>query len=325
MLIQITKMKNKGVQGLLDQVFGFLKRRTDFFIEAEPGANMGFPPDAAKNMTAQFFQKYQQIHFAQNPQVEGLKERWEDYYKKHHEMEEQKIKLEKEAKEKKESQPEEEAKVVEVTSESPASKTPDNPVKEVKKTEINQKMVDISTYNGDTTDDYKWSQSHNEVEVQVDLPPGTKAKQLNIVMRPKNLKIQIKGEDKPLVDGELDNKIKPDDSFWTIEDGQRLILTFVKATETIWKTVILGDKEIDTKKVDNSKNLSDFDEETQGHLRKVLYEQNRKNRGLPTTEEEKQAELMKKVWNADNSPFKGQPYDPSMMTGGQPQIPFQNS
>ena len=55
MLIQITKMKNKGVQGLLDQVFGFLKRRTDFFIEAEPGANMGFPPDAAKNMTAQFF------------------------------------------------------------------------------------------------------------------------------------------------------------------------------------------------------------------------------------------------------------------------------
>jgi len=49
-------------------------------------------------------------------------------------------------------------------------------------------------------------------------------------------------------------------------------LTLVKAGEAIWKTVISGDKEIDTKKVDNSKNLTDFDEETQGHLRKVLYE-----------------------------------------------------
>jgi len=39
-------------------------------------------------------------------------------------------------------------------------------------------------------------------------------------------------------------------------------LTLTKAGEAIWKTVIVGDVEIDTKKVDNSKNLKDFDEET---------------------------------------------------------------
>ncbi len=52
--------------------------------------------------------------------------------------------------------------------------------------------------------------------------------------------------------------------------------------------MLVGDAEIDTKKVDNSKSLSEFDNETQGHLRKVLYEQERKKMGLPTTEEEQQ-------------------------------------
>jgi len=55
-----------------------------------------------------------------------------------------------------------------------------------------------------------------------------------------------------------------------------LNINFEKANESIWKTVILGDAEIDTKKVDNSKKIDEFDYETQGHLRKVLYEQERK-------------------------------------------------
>ena len=40
----------------------------------------------------------------------------------------------------------------------------------------------------------------------------------------------------------------------------------------IWKTVIIGDSEIDPKTVDNTKNMDEFDLETQGHLQKVLYE-----------------------------------------------------
>jgi len=33
--------------------------------------------------------------------------------------------------------------------------------------------------------------------------------------------------------------------------------------------------------------------------------------GLPTTDEEKQMELLQQAWNSENSPFKGQPFDPS--------------
>lgn len=98
----------------------------------------------------------------------------------------------------------------------------------------------------------------------------------------------MKGQTTPIVDGELCEKVLVEDSFWSIEDNQYLNLNFEKATEVIWKTVIVGDVEIDTTKVDNSKKIDEFDDETQGHLRKVLYEQERKRMGLPTTEEEQQ-------------------------------------
>lgn len=70
----------------------------------------------------------------------------------------------------------------------------------------------------------------------------------------------------PLIDGELAEKVKTDDSFWSVEDGHFLNINFEKAYEAIWKCVILGDEEIDTKKVDNSKKIEEFDLETQGHL-----------------------------------------------------------
>lgn len=94
------------------------------------------------------------------------------------------------------------------------------------------------------------------------------------------------------MEGELCEKVKVDDSFWSVEDDEFLNINFEKNSEVIWKSILVGDAEIDTKKVDNSKNLNEFDTETQGHLRKVLYEQERKRQGLPTTEEEQQQKLM---------------------------------
>ncbi len=76
------------------------------------------------------------------------------------------------------------------------------------------------------------------------------------------MKVLIKGQTEPIVDGELCEKVKTDDSFWSVEDAQFLNINFEKAYEAIWKCVILGDQEIDTKKVDNSKNISEFDVET---------------------------------------------------------------
>ena len=53
LLFAATQQANAGVEGLLDAVFGFLQRRTDFFYEAEPGDKMGFPPQIAESMVCQ--------------------------------------------------------------------------------------------------------------------------------------------------------------------------------------------------------------------------------------------------------------------------------
>ena len=37
---------------MLDALFGFLHRRTDFFYEMEPGDKMGFPPGVAESMVS---------------------------------------------------------------------------------------------------------------------------------------------------------------------------------------------------------------------------------------------------------------------------------
>lgn len=50
MLMGVTQQAGDGIHGLLDTVFSFLQRRTDFFYESEPGDKMGFPPKFAEGL-----------------------------------------------------------------------------------------------------------------------------------------------------------------------------------------------------------------------------------------------------------------------------------
>jgi len=174
---------------------------------------------------------------------------------------------------------------------------------------VDEKFASISTYNGASTSKYNWSQSISDVTVQVPIPAGTKGKDLDVAFHTTSIKVVLKPGNKTILEGELVEKIKVDDSIWSI-DGPSLILTLEKGDERIWKTVIKGDEEIDATKVDNSKPIQDFDPETQVALKKIMYEQNRKLMGLPSSEEEKQTEMLKQAWNSEGSPFKGQPFDP---------------
>lgn len=97
--------------------------------------------------------------------------------------------------------------------------------------------------------------------MQIPIPPGTKANQLSVEIKPKHLKVGFKGK-APFLEGDLCEKVKVEDSLWTIEDRKFLQITFQKAYEAIWKCVLVGDKEIDPKTVDNSKRIEEFDLET---------------------------------------------------------------
>ena len=132
--------------------------------------------------------------------------------------------------------------------------------------------------NGGWTDTYKWSQTLEEVTINVPLPDGTEARNLDVKMQSKKLSIGIKGQPNKIIDGELPKKIKVDDSLWSVEkDGVKrtlqLNLTKINGMEW-WDCVIEGDIKIDTQKIEpeNSK-LSDLDGDTRGVVEKMMFDQ----------------------------------------------------
>jgi hypothetical protein len=44
------------------------------------------------------------------------------------------------------------------------------------------------------------------------------------------------------------------------------VITLDKGRDNIWKSVVVGDPEIDTTKVENVRNIGDYDEETQAGI-----------------------------------------------------------
>ena len=139
--------------------------------------------------------------------------------------------------------------------------------------------------------------------------------QLKVQLKSNSISIR-KNTGEIIIEGELVERINASESMWKVEKlaGKSFItLNLEKAQERIWGTVFKGDTEIDTSKVNNTKPLQEFDDQTQGAIRKIMYEQQRKQMGLPTTEEEKQLDALKKAWDAEGSPFKGQPFNPNLI------------
>jgi hypothetical protein len=91
MLMTITQNAGNGIDGLLDSVFSFLQRRTDFYYEAEPGDKMGFPPQYAEGLVSykklvntfkiyRHFKTYQIEHEKKFPSKgKDLEKRWDTY------------------------------------------------------------------------------------------------------------------------------------------------------------------------------------------------------------------------------------------------------
>ena len=68
----------------------------------------------------------------------------------------------------------------------------------------------------------------DEVVVLVNLPSGTRAKQLHVRITPRELRAGMRDE-APMVQGELAAGVVVDDSSWTVVDQSELHITLIKS------------------------------------------------------------------------------------------------
>jgi hypothetical protein len=126
---------------------------------------------------------------------------------------------------------------------------------------------------------YTWRQQLSDVDIEVPVPKGTRAKQLDVVIKKKQFTVGLKGQE-PIMSGELCKEIKVEDSTWTVgtyatfavdyalifcaEDQQLVLVHLEKLNQQQWwENVLTHHPKIDTKKiVPEQSKLSDLDGET---------------------------------------------------------------
>ncbi|KAI5818092.1 nuclear movement protein nudC [Pyronema omphalodes] len=142
---------------------------------------------------------------------------------------------------------------------------------------------------------YVWKQTIGDVDISVPIPAGTRARDLDIVMQSKKLKVGLKGKE-PIMEGELPKTIRVDESTWSVEDQKSVEIHLEKTNQMEWwPHVLTHHPAIDTSKINpENSSLSDLDGETRAMVEKMMYDQRQKEMGLPTSDEQKKLDMFNK-------------------------------
>jgi len=145
---------------------------------------------------------------------------------------------------------------------------------------------------------YKWTQTIKDLDITVPVDGKYKARDFEVKITKTSLRVAIKGGE-VFIDGPLPKPIYLDESTWTLETvpaGKEISIHLDKANGMEWwPHVVTSAPAIDTTKIqpDNSK-LSDLDGETRAMVEKMMFDQRQKEQGLPTSDEQKQRDMLKK-------------------------------
>lgn len=253
----------RGIEPLLDSVFSFLRRKTDFF-SGPPGSENG-TEDALKKVN-EVLKKHADLY---NENQKKKISKSSTKTKKKVEKKEEVIEMGQDggfdvSEEKKPNPAEQKGKKPSQINET--RKDPDNNSESDNKGNSDDDHSPPPLGNGGTVEGkYVWTQTLSEVNINIPVPDSTRGKDLNVTIGKKSLKVRLQSSPSDyIVNAPLTKTIICDDSFWTVEDGNRLAINLQKSNQMEWwDSVCVGDPKIDVKTIQpESSSVSDLDGET---------------------------------------------------------------
>ncbi|XP_070521156.1 nuclear migration protein nudC isoform X2 [Cardiocondyla obscurior] len=315
MLLALAQQHEGGVQDLLDTFFSFLARKTDFYTGGGEGAAEKLVMSKFKKHEAGALAKAASDKAERVEQERRRKERLEKK-KKEEPVEEEKIDNESRIVELTDEQAVklqeeiENKKLANDTAVAGSSSDRGDSVKDEPETtdskngnasdeedEKEKNKLKPNSGNGADMPNYRWTQTLGEVEIRVPLKINFSVRPRDVIVTiaKKHLSCGLKGHP-PILAGDFPHEVKLEESTWVIEDGKILLINLEKVNKMQWWAhVITSEPEISTKKVNpEPSKLSDLDGETRGLVEKMMYDQRQKELGLPTSDEQKKQDVIKK-------------------------------
>ncbi|NXK00806.1 NUDC3 protein, partial [Corythaixoides concolor] len=335
----LTDMYDQALLGILQHVgnveeflrvlFGFLYRKTDFYrLLLRPGDRLGFPPGAAQAMALQAFKVFERM--ARQDDEKRRRELEAKLRKKEEEEEAaasaERVKLSPAAQEVEvetsaEYVPAPDAEGAAGMQESAAAQdaAPNPAAAEPQPPELPTRQEQFQTnpdsYNGAVRENYAWSQDYSDLEIKVPVPKHiVKGKQVSVDISSGAIRVAVLegSSQRVLMEGKLTHKINTESSLWSLEPGKCVLISLNKGDEYWWNAILEGEERIDIDKINKERSMATVDEEEHAVLDRLTFDYHQKLQGKPQSHELKVHEMLKKGWDTEGSPFRGQKFDPSM-------------
>ncbi|DBA04562.1 TPA: hypothetical protein N0F65_011110 [Lagenidium giganteum] len=299
-LLMALTARHQSIEALLDTFFEFLHRKTDLYVVTKDPAlrKMGFLPGEAERRVLAAFRKL------------PLKPIDVDARDAAHATTTATATASAKPKAKPASKPKAAAKPQQLQQQSTVKHTSQPPAT----LKLTKEGKQLPVGNGGWTPRYTWTQSLQDVTMQVEVPAGTRARDVTCKFTATSLRVALRNagcgdngseQDNVLVEGEFYERIRVDESLWSLDSGNHVLqVSLDKTRKTWWASALKGDNEIDTSQVDSTQPIDEYDETTQGAIRKAMYEQTQAQmNGHGRSEDQRLEQAMAMAQGTPGSPF----------------------